>query len=263
MRSIMALFLALIVTNFAMAHGSHGGGGDEGGLSVGLGFGAHIHADEGEFIPNAEVSLSYSESFFDDKLDFEFGASYLPALIPGKFVELEDDLEDFEEFEEAHAGEYQHVICLNAGLTFNIILDYFTTLSFSLEIDHDFYLVPREDGANNQEGVLTPGIKLNWGLNFGDIYLQCGVPLQYISYRPEEFGVGIDGTIGWESKFGLGINCTAHFLISPESGFDGVDAVISYVLPIKQFSLYANCTFEGIGTDEVHIAPGIGVRFNF
>jgi len=260
----MALFLALTVANFAMAHGSHGGGGDEGGLSVGVGYGAHIHAEEGEEpIHNLELSLSYSESFFDDKLDFDIGVSYLPALTKGAFVELEEDLDDYDDFADLHKDEYQHVICLNAGLTYNIILDYFTTLSFSLENDTDFYLAPKEDGANNVEGVLTPGIKLNWGLNFGDLYVQCGFPLQYVSYRQEEFGVGSDVSIGWESKFGLGINFTAHFLFSPESGFDGVDAVISYVLPIKRFSLYANCALEGIGTDEMHIVPAVGFKFNF
>jgi len=261
MRSIMALFLAFIVANFAMAHGSHGAhGSDDSGLSVGLGFGMHIHQeeDETEFIPNAELSLSYSESFFDDKLDFDIGVSYIPTFTKEFFEIAEDYLFSNPNF-------YQQVICLNAGLAYRLDLTYFTSLSFVLENDTDFYLAPREDGENNIEGELMPGIKFNWKSGIGDIYVQYGVPLQYVSYfKEEEFGIGSDVTIGWESKFGLGINFTGHFLMSPESGFDGVDAVISYILPIKKFSLYANCEFEGIDSDEgMHIVPAIGIRYSF
>jgi len=271
MRSIIALFLALIAANFAMAHGSHGAHGDDSsGLSAGLGFGLHIHQhdDETEVVPNAALSLSYNESFFEDKLDFDIGLSYIPSFKRGYFELEEHEHEHEYEQELEYADEkdfYQQVLCLEAGLTYNLSLGYFTTLSFSLENETDFYLAPREDGENNTEGVLTPGIKLNWNSGLGGIYIKYGLPLQYVSYHKEEkFGVGSDVTVGWQSKFGLGMEFIGHFLISPEADFDGVDAIIAYAVPIKKFSFYANCGFEGIGTDEgVCIVPGIGISYNF
>jgi len=261
MKSIMALFLALIAANFAVAHGSHGAQGGEGsGLSAGLGFGMHIHQeeDETEFIPNAELSLSYSESFFDDKLDFDIGVSYIPTFTEG-FFEIAEDYP----FSNPHF--HQQVICLNGGLAYRLDLSYFTSLSFMAENDTDFYIAPREDGQNNTEGVVTPGIKLNWNSGIGALYVQYGLPLQYVFYfKTEEWGIGSDLTIGWESKFGLGINFTGHYLMSPESGFDSVDAVIAYAVPIKKFLVYVNCEFEGIGSEEgMHIVPAAGFRYNF
>jgi hypothetical protein len=266
----MALLLALFVANYAAAHGSHGASGGGSGLSVGAGFGLHIHQhddeDEAEVVPNAAATLSYSESFFDEKLEFEIGLSYIPVFQKGYF-ELEEHEHEHEHGHE-HAEEedfYQQVLCLEAGLTYNLSLSYFTTLSFSLENETDFYLSPAEKGENNVEGVLTPAIKFNWDSGIGGLHIKYGLPLQYVSYfKEEEFGVGSDVTIGWQSKFGLGMEFIGHFLMSPESGFDGVDAIISYVLPIKKFSLYVNCEFEGIGTDEgMCIVPGIGFLYSF
>jgi hypothetical protein len=278
MKSILAIILALIVANFAAAHGSHGApGGDGSGLSVGAGFGLHIHQhdDETEVIPNAMFSLSYSESFFDDKLDFDFGLNYIPSFKKGYF-EIEEHDHGHSHDHDGHDHDHDHdifatrdffqqVLCLEAGLTYNLSLAYFTTLSFSLENETDFYISPKLKGENSTVGVLTPGIKLNQGFSFGDSYVQYGLPLQYVSYfKEEEFSVGSDVTIGWQSKFGLRIEFIGHFLISPEAGFDGVDAIISYVLPIKNFSFYVNCEFEGIGMEEsIGIVPGIGFTYSF
>jgi hypothetical protein len=52
----------------------------------------------------------------------------------------------------------------------------------------------------------------------------------------------------------------------PDSGpgFDGVDAMISYTLPIKKFSLSVGCELEGIGSEEGFcIVPMIGFRYSF
>jgi hypothetical protein len=267
MKGIIALLLALIIADYAMAHGSHGSHGsdeDSTGLSVGLEFGLHIHAhgdddddDEGgtEVAPNAAINLSYSEGFFDDKLEFDIGLSYIFNFKKGFFELVDSHLPD-EDF-------YQQVICLNAGLSYTLDITYFSTLSFILENDTDFYLSPRI-GENNIEGVLTPGIKWNWGLNFGGIYVRYDLPLQYVSYFGEEFGVGSDISLGWQSKFGLGLDFIGHFLLSPESGFDGVDAVISYELAVKNFTFYVSCEFEGIGSEEgICIVPLIGFRYSF
>jgi hypothetical protein len=263
MKGIIALFLTLVIANFAMAHGSHGSPGDSSGLSAGLEFGMHIHShdddddEEGEteVAPFAAISLSYSEGFFDDKLEFDIGLSYIFNFKKG-FFELVDAHFPDEDF-------HQQVLCLNAGLSYNLDLSYFSTLSFILENDTDFYLSPRV-GENNIEGELKPGLKWNWGLNFGDIYLRYDLPLQYVSYFGGEFGVGSDVSLGWQSKFGLGLDFIGHFLLSPETGFDGVDAIISYELAVKNFTFYVNCEFEGIGSEEgICIVPLIGFRYSF
>ena len=261
--------MAVVIASSAMAHGSHGSHGDSGGLSVGLEFGLHIHQHddedehETEVIPNAALSLSYSESFFDDKLDFDFGLSYVPSFKKGYF-ELEEHHHHDDDDDHDHEEDFfQQILCLEAGLTYSLDVTYFSTLSFILENETDFYLAPRI-GKNNVEGVLKPGLKWNWGLNFGDIYVRYDLPLQYVSYFGEEFSVGSDVTLGWQSKFGLGIDFIGRFLLSPEAGFDGVDAIISYALPIKNFTLYVSCEFEGIGSEEGFcIVPVIGFRYSF
>jgi hypothetical protein len=262
MKKIIALFLAVVIANNAMAHGSHGSSGDGSGLSAGLEFGLHIHNDdETEVVPNTTLSLSYSEGFFDDKLEFDIGLSYIFSL-KKRYFEL-----DHEYGHSANKDFFQQVLCLNAGLTYSIDVTYFSTLSFILENDTDFFLSPRIDGENNIEGVLTPGIKWNWGLNFGDVYTRFDLPLQYVSYfKDEEFGIGSDISIGWESNFGLGLGLIGHFLLSPkpESYFDGVDAAISYAFSVKNLTFYLNCEFEGIGSEEgFGICPSIGFRYNF
>jgi hypothetical protein len=265
MKGIIALLLAAIITNSAMAHGSHGSHGPEDGtgLSLGLEFGLHIHAhdddddDEGEMelAPNAAITLAYSEGFFDDKLEFDIGLSYIHNFKKGYFELVDGHFPD-EDF-------YQQVICLNAGLSYSLDVMYFSTLSFILENDTDFYLSPRI-GDNNTEGELKPGIKWNWGLGIGDIYVRYDLPLQYVSYFGDEFGVGSDISLGWQSKFGLGLDFVGHFLLSPESGFEGVDAIISYALPIKNFTFSIGCEFEGIGSEEgICIVPTIGFSYNF
>jgi hypothetical protein len=277
MRGIPALFLALLVAHYAPAHGSHGApGGDSSGLSVGAGFGLHMHRheDETEIIPNAVVTLAYNESFFDDSLDFDIGLSYIPSFKEGYFeIEEHDHSHDGHDHDGHDHGDdifatrdfFQQALCLEVALTYNLSLAYFTTLSFSLENETDFYISPRLKGEKNMVGVLTPGIKLNQGFGFGDIYAKYGSPLQYVSYfKEEEFGVGSDVTIGWQSKFGLGLEFIGHFLLAPEAGFDGVNAMISYSLSIRKFSLYAYCEFEGIGLEEsVGIVPGIGFTYSF
>jgi hypothetical protein len=271
MKGIIALFLALIIANYAMAHGSHGshGSGDNTGLSAGLEFGLHIHThddndedEEGgtELAPYAAITLSYSEGFFDDKLEFDIGLSYILNLKKG-FFELEHEYD----YDHSLLNEdfLQQVLCLNAGLTYSLDVTYFSTLSFILENDTDFYLVPRI-GENNTEGELKPGLKWNWSLNFGDIYVRYDLPLQYVSYFDEEFGVGSDVSLGWQSKFGLGVDFVGRFALSPESGFDGVDAIVSYALPIKNFTLSIGCEFEGIGSEEgIAIVPAIGFTYTF
>lgn len=274
MRSIIALFLALIIANYAPAHGSHGASaGDSSGLSVGAGFGLHIHRheDESEIVPNAISAISYSESFFDDKLDFDIGLSYIPSFEKGYF-EIEEHGHSHDHDGHNHDHDifatrdfFQQVLCLEAALSYNLNLAYFTTLSFFLENETDFYISPKLKGENTMGGILSPGIKLNQDFSFGDIYVKYGLPLQYVSYfKEEEFGVGSDVTIGWQSKFGLEMEFIGHFLMSPEAGFDGVDAIISYVLPIKKFSFNAYCEFESIGSDgSVGIVPGIGFSYSF
>jgi hypothetical protein len=263
MKRIIAVFLAVIVANYAMAHGSHGSNEDSSGLSAGLEFGLHIHThddddDEGEteVAPNAAISLSYSEGFFDDKLEFDIGLSYIFNFKKGYFDLVHDYSPDEDSF--------QQVLCLNLGLSYSLDIKYFSTLSFILENDTDFYLSPRIDGGKNKEGELKPGIKWNWGLNFGDIYVRYDLPLKYVSYFGEELGVGSDISLGWQSKFGLGLDFIGHFLLSPESGFDGVDAIVSYALSVKNFTFYASCELEGIGSEEgICIVPIIGFRYSF
>jgi hypothetical protein len=271
MKGITAFFLALIVATSAMAHGSHGSpGGDSSGLSAGLEFGLDIHPhDDGdddehgiEVAPNAAVSLSYSEGFFDDKLEFDIALSYIFNFKKGHF-ELEHEY-DYAPLRLPDEDFFQQVLCLNAGLAYSFDLTYFTTLSLILENDTDFYLSPKI-GENNIEGELKPGIKWNWNTGFGDIYVRYDVPLKYVSFFKEEvFGVGSDVSLGWQSKFGLGVDFIGRFLLSPESGFDGVDAIISYELPVKNFTFYITCEFEGIGSEEgICIVPAIGFRYSF
>jgi hypothetical protein len=144
------------------------------------------------------------------------------------------------------------------------LLTYFSKLSFTLENELDFYLVPRIRDENNMEGELRPGIKWNWNV-LGDISARYDAPLHYISYvKEEEFEVGSDVAIGWQSKFGLGIECAGRFTLLPEYSFDGVDVILSYTLTVKKFSFNAGCELESIGSDGgMGIVPSIGIGYSF
>jgi hypothetical protein len=287
MKEIIALFLAAFVAASASAHGSHGSHGspgDSGGLSAGLDFNLHIHRHEHEgeeaeteVAPNAALALAYSEGFFDDKLEFNIGLSYGFNFLKGYF-DLDHDYGHEQDEHDGHGHNHSHdhdlfahrdffqqALFLHAGLTYSLDVLYFSKLSFVLENDTGFYLSPRIGEENNTEGILRPGMQWSSALNFGEIHVRYDVPLHYVYYfKGEEFGVGSDITLGWQSKFGLGIDCTGRFLLLPETGFDGVDAIVSYAIPIKNFEFYINLELEGIGGEENPcIVPMVGFRYKF
>jgi len=296
MKQIIALFLAAAVVNFAAAHGSHGShggsGDDEGsGISAGMELGAHLHGGDGEegmeVVPNLAWMLNYEESFLDDKLDFSFGLSYFLYFKKGAHLEFEDHLPGaVKHGDHTHGGDFDkkpQYIGLNLGVAYNLGLDENVTLSFLLQNYNEFFVCPVMSGQNNVVGKLTPGVKLNRSVDIGDVFVQYGVPLQYLFYyrnytkeyydensnlvkakvREKRFGVDNDFTFGWNGKFGLGAEFVTHFNLWRAKGFDGFDCVVSYAIPIKKVSVYFYCAFEDIGMGEVHFAPAVGITYSF
>jgi hypothetical protein len=242
---------------------------DEGiGLSAGLELGLGIVAAEVEF--GLSPFLEYENSFFDGALDLSaalaYGLVFSDPVAQG--IEMEEEL------------------------AYNLSLAGTSVLSFILNNSNGFVLSPREDDSNNLEGVLSPGIKFNQTLGFGDLFARVDFPLTYVQpERGAEFEFGIDLGLGWASTFGLGIEVTEHNVILPEGVYGGIDLTASYEYgPIyaelaigappefegisispafeytfNAFTFYASLEFADINVEgaDVSISPAIGVKFSF
>ena len=264
MKKLLVLFLSLLLTPFAADNAAacsscstrnrHHYSQNEGyAISVGTEFGVDNINDGDHREPYIGLNFMYDEALLNGKLNINIGFGYVFEFV--------------KEFNADYKKVFPQTLTLDAGLGYNLNLRDTSTLSFLLESYTDFRLAPLNtpNDDNNVASVLSPGIRFIESLSFGDIYAQIGFPFRFAPY-----GVNTEFTIGWNSKFGLGLALDTYFHLSPEANWGrGLGTNVSY--SFGRFSFFVQCLFNGIGVsgnsyycedcDEYHVDNG-GVSIN-
>ena len=269
MKKILILFAALfLIAGIVMA--------EDIGLTAGLEFGAYnvTGANDWDMSPYLMPMIIYENSFLDDALDVYTELDYTFG-----FNKVGDD--------------FPMDLYWDLALGYNIFFGSDSTLSILAENELDFFLAPTDSDANNMDGVFTPGLSFNQGLDFGSINFTALLPINYLQDEKDaDIGIGLNFTLGWKSNFGLGIKLRERNFVAPEFEYRDIRLTVSYATdPIyaelaatfpkeidisgitirpafeyyfNAFTFYINCSFEGIGTDgDIEISPALGAKFSF
>jgi len=266
MKRMLIVFVVLF-----MALGFNAAGDDGIGLSVGLEFGlGDIGRAEGAILPYLTVPvIIYDTSFVDGSIDLYAELSYTLG-----FVEK--------------SGDLFHSLYFDFLFGYNFMFGTGSTISVILENELDSIKLAPDFSLT---GIFTPAVQYKQGLDFGDLYAKIGVPLTY--HDAGGIVVGIDGTIGWTSAFGLGIETVVYSEVSPNVSYLGFGALLSFetdpvyfeldlyipgdiesegitITPefeyyLDNFTFYLSCEFEGIGIPggTTIITPALGVKYSF
>ena len=279
-KKIVTLFLVLTVAaSFVMAN-------DGIGLTVGVEYGI-----EGVNKPNGADDMYqyimpmaiYENSFFDGALDLYTELSYTVGL--------------WDEYNQDGKKVKPMWGYFDLYLGFNVFLGRYSTLTvFAENVFDPVTVAPRMDDSNNMTGVFTPGLRFTHTLGFGDLFAQAGVPITYLQDdKNADMIVGLNGTVGWLSSFGLGLEASVYSTFAPTdaAGYDGFD-VWAFVetgplflgllaeVPSEMgngitlvpeasvslfdlFQVYAKVKIEAIAADagDIVISPAVGVKFSF
>ncbi|MDR1362744.1 MAG: hypothetical protein LBJ35_01670 [Spirochaetaceae bacterium] len=112
------------------------------------------------------------------------------------------------------SGWYGLYIAQELGYNFGVIES--GTLTVILSNENTIQLKPELGDGASQWGNFVPSLKWTQGLGFGDMYLQVGPSIDYLTGVEGESALGFDSTLGWDSKFGLGAYFTLHSALDPE-----------------------------------------------
>jgi hypothetical protein len=199
----MKKLLCVLFVVMMAAAGSAGAQEDEGiGLSLGLELGAGNVAEEAVF--SLTPNVVYENSF--DALDL--------------FGELDYTIE----FDDPTI----HELYFEVELGYNLQLTDPGVLSIIVNNNNTFQLSPALEEGETYEGVVEPALKYTHTLDFGDLYVQAGLPFYYLTGFKDETAMELYGTLGWASTFGLGLEFTGTMGIKPESEFAGFGCLVSY-----------------------------------
>ena len=116
------------------------------------------------------------------------------------------------------------------------------------------------------------------------------MPVYYFSNEAVDTELGLNFTLGWENSFGLGLEFTVFTMLRGGFEYDRFEAIGGFetgvihievtadfpsnldygiiITPefeysIRNFSLYANCEFVGIGANDISISPALGIKYRF
>ena len=268
MKKIIVLFTVLILAaGFVAADGI--------GFTAGVEFGIDnvTKANGGEMTPALTPMISYENSFVNGALDLYTELDYTIELVDETPMSLWFDL----------------------ALGYNIKFGKYSTLSLLIENENTMVIKPEvPDGFNRVTGTLSPGLKFNQELIIGDLYAQIVMPIDYLQpVKDADLGLGLNGTVGWASTFGLGLEFTAYNSIKPDAAYDSLEICLNYTndtifaqlkaeipreisdsgitltpefsVSLSIFTIYANCGFGGIGVDggDMTISPAVGLQISF
>jgi hypothetical protein len=143
------------------------------------------------------------------------------------------------------------------GYNFGIIES--GTLSIILNNNNTIQVAPElEEGATNL-GTFEPSLKWTQGLGIGDLWLQFGLPIDYLTgIKDDDAALGLNATLGWDSTFGLGVEFALGFGIKPESDLSEFGLKLSYDadrLISGEIELVADKEFK-----EITITPELDVN---
>jgi hypothetical protein len=150
-----------------------------------------------------------------------------------------------------------HELYIEEELGYNFGIIESGTLSIILNNNNTIQVAPElEEGATHL-GTFEPSLKWTQGLGFGDLWLQVGLPIDYLTGVEEETALGLNTTLGWDSTFGLAAEFALGFGIDPESDLLGYGLKLSYDagLIYGEVELAADKEFKVFG-----IAPELDVN---
>jgi hypothetical protein len=225
------------------------------GLTVGAEFGIdgiNRPDDAEEFYPFLVAPfVIYEHSFLDGALDFYTEAGF----VIGFWDEYNQDGETVKPM----SGYF------DLSLGYNIFLSHSSTLTFSLgNLFDDIMFTPRFEDSNNMTGIVTPAIRFNQEMDFGDLFFQAAVPITYMQHdKDADTEFAFHFTAGWVSDFGPYFQLKAEIPRNMNYGFSLVP-YFSYAFPCG-WELFASCRFDHIAVDGmgVSISPALGVSFSF
>jgi hypothetical protein len=208
------------------------------GLDAGVEFGFGDVADKAVF--SFAPQITYESSFLDGALDIFAEGIYTLAF--DEEVGQEASLEE----------ELGYNFSLGSASTLSIIANNYNEFVIAPKVDSDF--------ANAANGTFTPSLKFTQSPDFGDIYGQVGLPIEYAFFeKDQDTGLGLDLTAGMAAGFGLGVELTAHFAFQPESDYAGLDLILSY----ENGSIYGEVEFDtGKDFRDISIIPEFDYSFN-
>jgi hypothetical protein len=124
-------------------------------------------------------------------------------------------------------------------------------------------LKPELGDGETHAGTFEPSLQWTQGLGFGDLWLQVGLPIDYLTGVKDETALGLNTTVGWDSTFGLAAEFALHFAIDPESEFTGLGFTLSYDY---QGFIYGEVAFDAFYGDKEFfgfgISPEVDVNLN-
>jgi hypothetical protein len=281
MNKIFSVFFVLLAVSFTVTADENGGVGFSLGLEVGV---ENLNkVNEEDRAPYIMPRIIYDRSFLDGvfdvftELDYKFG--YTKVLDGSKEV-------------------YPQSLYFDLLFGYHMAIGGASTLSFFLENEFDtidIAPVNKREKENNITAIFTPAVGFSQEFDFGDIYARVGSPITYIqdAYKADK-EVGLDGTLGFYSTFGFGLEAKALTLLVPgdDRGYLGLEVLASYEMDtmyfevfaeipkdiseggvtitpefeyyFRNFTFYTFCEFSNIGGDgSVQISPAIGVKFSF
>jgi len=202
---LLILVVFSLFAGFAMAQS------DGAGLTLGVEFGiggVNKPNNASEMYPYVTPMVIFENSFLDGAFDL-----YAELDYTFEFIKMENT--------------FPMDLYFDLSLGYNLGLSRNSTLSFILENENGFLLAPNygAEFLDRLWGVGRPGIKFTQGIaSAGSVYALVDAPIQYLG-ADSGMPIGLDGSVGWDSSFGLGLKGKAHMLLIPgsDSGYQGVD----------------------------------------
>jgi hypothetical protein len=241
-----ALLVIFAMTAVSVVNAQEEGAGKEAEEAGGIGLTVGLEVGFGNVVEEAEFSLTpnvvYENSFLNGALDvfaeIDYTAAFSDPMAQDVYIEAE--------------------IGYNLGLIEN------GTLSVILSnINDTIRIAPELEDGETHLGVFEPSLKWTQTLGFGDLWLQGGLPITYLTGVEDETALGLTTTVGWDSTFGLGVEFVLDFILDAEGEDAGLAALglsLSYDAGLisGEVELVADKEFEVI-----EIVPEIDVNLDF
>jgi hypothetical protein len=111
---------------------------------------------------------------------------------------------------------------------YNLPVSEVGTLSLLLNNQNTLFLAPEPEEDATHTGTLEPALLYTHSLAPGDFWAKAGLPFDYLTGVKDETALGAYLTAGWGSNFGLGLELTGNFALTPDVDFTGWGIVASY-----------------------------------
>jgi hypothetical protein len=163
---------------------------------------------------------------------------------------------------------------------------------FQCRLSHETDLrINPEDATGRGSGRVSPELGYALFLPPGEISLAAGLPWTYRMWGGGDSLFGLDVSAAYTTPFWLGFKALAHFILTPDAGFEGMEAAVNlrgdqfyaelafnakesfgyfsltpeFDYLFNSFTFWGSVEFGDIGYygHKVSISPGLGVKYRF